>query len=466
MKQLVVLALCAAVVWTFLKLFPSNGDEVVNAGQGGFEEATYGDRGLAGGSAPREQQQQPGPAQDAAQGESGDHAGASSSLFAPREDGSAGDNPFGFKPSESAASRLEPLRVRLTESLVYGRNDRARTDSRNGRASLPEGVGETVTAFVDALEGRKDAARKQAGDLESAGLLSDHSREVLLAALGQGELPSPGLEALGDLTAEEFGMQIALWREAARLAAQQRRYRDAATYWTFVFRGVLDSEIGFEPGSFEAWMEELRVVQKSHRWNPNGDWPGFELSVQPGESLIAVRKRALAEREDLVLCTGLIQHVNNRKSTILHEGEKLRIPTDPVNVLVDLQGRWLLYMHGDEVVDGWQVGIGRPGQETITGQFWVGNKQENPTHFVRGKEPVPFGTEDNPLGTRWMGWRRSLEAKEDSSYGFHGTWEEHSIGAALGEGCIRMMNERVEFLFEVLPQQARLEVREGSVQSS
>lgn len=464
MKQLVVLALCAAVVWTFLKLFPSSGDEGVNAGPGGFEETNdegrgYEDRGPASQAAP--QRQSPGPAE----GSSGEADSADSGLFAPRDVDTAGNNPFGFKPSESAASRLEPLRVRLTESLIYERNDRTRTDARNGRASLPEGVGETVIAFVDALEGRTDAARKQAGDLDRAGLLSDHSRDVLLASLGQGELPSPPLEELGELTAEEFGMQIALWREAARLAGQQRRYRDAATYWTLVFRGVLDSEIGFEPDTFEAWMGELRQVQDSHRWNPNGDWPGFELSVQDGESLIAIRKRALAEREDLVLCTGLIQHANNRKSSILHEGEKLRIPTDPVHVLVDLRGRWLLYMHGDEVVDGWQVGIGRPGEETITGQFWVGNKQENPTHFVRGKEPVPFGTEDNPLGTRWMGWRMSPDASKDSSYGFHGTWEEHSIGAALGEGCIRMLNERVEFLFEVLPQLAQLEVREGSVQS-
>ncbi len=463
MKQLVVLALCAAVVWTFLKLFPSNGDEVVNAAGGGGFEQSYGDQGEAGGVVQGDPQQQTGPAQRGSTADSGEPDGLGSGLFAPREGESAGNNPFGFKPSESAASRLEPLRVRLTESLIYDRNDRARTDARNGRASLPEGVGETVMAFVDALEGRSDAARKQAGELDAAGLLSDPSREILLAALGQGELPSPALEALGDLTAEEFGMQIALWREAARLAEQQGQYRDAASYWTRVFRGVLDSEISFEPKTFEAWMEELRRVQASHRWNPNGDWPGFELTVQAGESLIAIRKRALAEREGLVLCTGLIEHANNRKSSIVHEGEKLRIPTDPVHVLVDLRGRWLLYMHGDEVVDGWQVGIGRPGEETITGQFWVGNKQKDPTHFARGKEPVPFGTKANPLGTRWMGWRMSPEAK-DSSYGFHGTWEEHSIGAALGEGCIRMVNDRVEFLFEVLPQQAQLEVREGTLQ--
>lgn len=462
MKQLVVLALGAALVWTFLKVFPNDSEGQVEAGGSSFDP-----RPAESVEPPLEPRSGP-PASGGPQvlgmddsggdGEASEPAGSSLFTAAAKADG---NNPFAAPVNAVATAWSSSLRQNLAAALAYERNDRAYRDARDGRASLPEGVGETVMAFVDAIEGREAKARELAGRLDVEGRITPHAKQVLLATLGiVGEAPDIALEELGGLSPEELGMQFAWWREAARLAEEQGRYADAAAYWSRLTLGVLDTRLAFEPRVFEEWMEELRALQEKHRWNPNGGWPGFELKVQPGESLIAVRKRALAQDEDLVLCTGLIQQANDRKSDILHEGETLRIPTDPVHVMVDLSSRWMLYFHGDEVVDGWQVGIGRPGEETITGDFWVGNKQKEPTHFPRGQQPVPFGTKDNPLGTRWMGWRMDPEASKDSPYGFHGTWEDESIGQALGEGCVRMFNDRAEFLFEVLPQQTPIHVRD------
>jgi lipoprotein-anchoring transpeptidase ErfK/SrfK len=173
--------------------------------------------------------------------------------------------------------------------------------------------------------------------------------------------------------------------------------------------------------------------------------------VQPGDSLVAIRKKVIADKPELNLCTGLIQRANQlRDGNSIHPGQKLRIPLDAVHTLVSLRARFLLYYHGEEVVAAWPVTIGREDR-TVPGEYTVGEKQEEPMWFRQG-DPVPFGEPENPLGTRWIAWAGS------NGLGFHGTWEPEKIGQAASDGCIRMKNEDVELLFEVLPRASRIVV--------
>ena len=121
-----------------------------------------------------------------------------------------------------------------------------------------------------------------------------------------------------------------------------------------------------------------------------------------------------------------------------------RIPLDPVHTVVDLSARLLLYYHGDEVVCAWPVTIGREGR-TIPGAYEAGQKKEEPMWFPRGREPVPYGEPENPLGTRWIAW------EGPHGLGFHGTSEEDQIGEEASDGCVRLKNKDVEELFEILP---------------
>jgi lipoprotein-anchoring transpeptidase ErfK/SrfK len=133
----------------------------------------------------------------------------------------------------------------------------------------------------------------------------------------------------------------------------------------------------------------------------------------------------------------------------------LRVPTERASALVDLSSRWLLYRLGDEVASAWEVGIGREGQETILGTFRAADKQEEPTWFREGQAPQAYP--DNPLGTRWIAWYRD---GKKTGYGFHGTWDPETVGTAASDGCIRLRNEDVEVLFQILPVGARIEVQE------
>lgn len=79
--------------------------------------------------------------------------------------------------------------------------------------------------------------------------------------------------------------------------------------------------------------------------------------------------------------------------------------------------------------------------------------------------PSPIGTwkivnKDNwgqSFGGKWMGldvpWGK---------YGIHGTSNESSIGSAASHGCIRMYNEDIKELYDLVPEGTTVVVREGS----
>jgi lipoprotein-anchoring transpeptidase ErfK/SrfK len=124
-------------------------------------------------------------------------------------------------------------------------------------------------------------------------------------------------------------------------------------------------------------------------------------------------------------------------------------------MLVDLSAMWALYMVNGEVVDAWEVGVGKAGSDSRPGSYSVGLKQKDPMWSPVGREPVPFGDPENPLGTRWLAW---FEDGKPTTLGFHGTNDPTSVGRRVSEGCIRLRNEDVEVLYDILPIGAAVEV--------
>ena len=101
----------------------------------------------------------------------------------------------------------------------------------------------------------------------------------------------------------------------------------------------------------------------------------------------------------------------------------------------------------------WQVGVGKPGNETPIGEYEIGDKLEKPAHSVWG---LPYGHPENPLGSRWMALFR---AGKKTSYGIHGTSDPDGVGGEVSLGCIRMRNEDVNELYELLPQDAKVVIQ-------
>lgn len=110
-------------------------------------------------------------------------------------------------------------------------------------------------------------------------------------------------------------------------------------------------------------------------------------------------------------------------------------------IVVSVPDRKLAFIVDGEVVKVYDTAVGKPATPSPAGEFTVMHRIPHPTWYGH-KTPVPPG-KDNPLGTRWIG----LSVK---GYGIHGTNKPKSIGSAASKGCIRMRNQDVEELFEMV----------------
>lgn len=358
----------------------------------------------------------------------------------------------GRLPSWLEGIEAEPVRAGGEAELALARSILHGSLSDVARALGDPGLGWSderclmILAFKEALEGRRDQALEHLEGLGGDVAWSGGDQERVRAAL-TGSAVDLSLAAARAEGATGLAMEMALAAREAPLLAQERAYARAAQLYSQLLLSELDAPWEADRAAVDSWSAGLNAAQDHHRLDPRGSWPSVEMVVEEGDSLTVIRKRYLERHPGRLMCTGLIAAANALRG-YLQPGQKLRIPTDPVEVLVDLGARRVLILMGPEVVRSYEVGVGRQGQETIVGSFTAGEKQENPSWFPLGKPMVPFGDPRNPLGTRWISWERD---GGKTSYGFHGTSDPESIGRAASDGCIRFRNEEVEEFFELVP---------------
>lgn len=337
--------------------------------------------------------------------------------------------------------------VRIAAALVHG----TPAEVQAVAAAFPRDRALLLESFSWAAAGERELALSLAekiGDKESV----DARERALFEAALTGGASAPATSPSGPVL---LAMEMSLLAREARKALAGRKHAQAAQAFSRLLIGEIGAPWSADQRFLAEWTQGLDEAQREHRWSPRGPWQSVEVKVQGGDTLIGIRLRYLSEHSESKLCTGLIERANRLKG-FLQPNQVLRIPTDPVRVVVDLEACWALFLMGGEVAAAWPVGIGRPGEETPPGSYTVRNKLENPPWMKEGQEPIPFGDARNPLGTRWIGWDRD---GGKTSFGFHGTWDPESVGRPASDGCVRLLNEDVEELFRILPEGAPIEVR-------
>ena len=143
-------------------------------------------------------------------------------------------------------------------------------------------------------------------------------------------------------------------------------------------------------------------------------------------------------------------------------GERVSLPTPERQLVLDRRLRRLSVIEDGRERRRFPVGVGRPGWETPVGRFEVIELAVDPTweHPATGRR-IPPGP-GNPLGSRWIGFHRDcrgragfngsehLVVKGCVSAGFHGTPQRDSVGRAVSHGCVRLLDEHVRELFELV----------------
>lgn len=313
---------------------------------------------------------------------------------------------------------------------------------------------EMVVAFWQAILGKSDGAEDTLAKLDGAQGVT--SSELALLRIAAEPSASRVLAASGSRRgALERAMQMILLEVDSSKALAEGRLPAAAVGYSNLIHAEIEAPWPAHREALAVWSEALRKSQGAHRLSKSGDWPSIEVEVKDGETLTHIRKRALAEQEGMIVCTGLIERVNEVKRYI-HPKDRLRVPTSRPNVLVDLSARLVVYRHGEEAVLCFPCGIGREGKDTPPGVFLIGDKVEEPIWYRPDGPPVPYGDPDNALGDRWLEWRQD---GQKTSFGFHGTNDPNGVGSRVSRGCIRLKNTDVRELFELLPVGAEIVVQ-------
>ena len=125
---------------------------------------------------------------------------------------------------------------------------------------------------------------------------------------------------------------------------------------------------------------------------------------------------------------------------------KLGPPPDTIEngVYVSKGNHTVTLFDDGELVTQYPCAAGRDGC-TPEGTFTVNMKLVDPVWYWKG-EAIPPGPE-NGLGSRFIGITNDEHPK---GYGLHGTNEPGSIGRDASHGCVRMHNDDVEELFEMV----------------
>jgi L,D-transpeptidase catalytic domain len=164
---------------------------------------------------------------------------------------------------------------------------------------------------------------------------------------------------------------------------------------------------------------------------------GSALDVRRAERLLS---GALEDGASLVR---LSVHAVKPKVT-----EETMLPT----IVVHVDTNRLDLYEGFGVTRSWEVATAKPGWTTPVGEWSLYQKRENPTWYNPALDSwgadlpavVPGGP-GNPMGTR------ALYITAPGLIRIHGTTSPDSIGRYASHGCIRMHNEQVEELYELVP---------------
>jgi lipoprotein-anchoring transpeptidase ErfK/SrfK len=189
-----------------------------------------------------------------------------------------------------------------------------------------------------------------------------------------------------------------------------------------------------------------------------------EVAVDPRDASIGLGNGGLVFHQAEPGSALDARQAERRLTRALREGSSIvRLAVHPVaadvtartlgpTIVVHVDTNRLDLYEGFHVNRSWDVATAKPGWTTPVGEWSLYQKRENPTWYNpaldswgAGMPAVVPGGPGNPMGTR------ALYITAPGLIRIHGTTSPDSIGRYASHGCIRMHNEQVEELYELVP---------------
>ena len=130
----------------------------------------------------------------------------------------------------------------------------------------------------------------------------------------------------------------------------------------------------------------------------------------------------------------------------------------PSRILLDLQRREISVVLDGRMRGSWPVAIGDPKTPTPHGGFAILRKEVNPIYVSnKSGQRQELSGPTSPIGDRYVAFHRNGRG----DFGIHGTPWPHWVKtrAAVSLGCVRMLNDHVRQLFDLVDVGTSLEIR-------
>ncbi len=266
---------------------------------------------------------------------------------------------------------------------------------------------------------------------------------LILLILGVGAIlsrkPSGSVEAIpgasrarqaaSAVKAPEAGNARALFAQAER-AFLQGAYPEAKLLYQQVLEQSPASEMA------PAAQQRLGEVNLRLILSPAMTPDALIYRVQPGDTLTQIAKKFGTTVE-------LLQAANGLTGDRIRPEQRLKVVKASFSLIVDKSQNSLALKNGEEMLKVYRCSTGAGGNTPI-GRFKIINRLVDPPWYTP-EGVIPHDDPRNVLGSRWMGF-------DQPGYGIHGTIDPSSIGQAVTQGCVRLVNSDVEELFILLPE--------------
>ena len=345
---------------------------------------------------------------------------------------------------------------------------RGRHETRAGRTRWPLIVGLTAGVLVLALGGVAYAAYRY--DQANAGRILPGTKVdgVDVSEMTRRE----AIAAVRAHASLELDREIVVFVEGERFTTTPRRLGRRASVGRAVDEAMKASQrFGWVERAWHRFRDDPVHVDIELAVSGDRGVDGFvrrtarKVSVRPKNASIGIGKDgALAFRRSTPGAALNVHRAEGSLSKALGDGSSLvRFSLHPVaakitpqtmgpTIVVHVDSNRLDLYEGFRVAHSWDVATAKPGYVTPVGEWTLYQKRENPTWYNpaldswgAGLPAVVPGGPGNPMGTR------ALYITAPGLIRIHGTTSPDSIGRYASHGCIRMHNEQVEELYDLVP---------------
>jgi lipoprotein-anchoring transpeptidase ErfK/SrfK len=215
----------------------------------------------------------------------------------------------------------------------------------------------------------------------------------------------------------------------------------------------LAPDIEYSPTAVQRLVDRVRVAVNHKAVDAKVDFSPDSIAIRQARTGRSIDAKQL--HGDVQ--TALVSAVGDRTVTAsIHAVEPEVSGEDlakryPVVLAVDRGNFRISLFKKLRKVKAYPIAVGQVGLETPAGLYKIQNKAVDPAWHVPDSDwagslagtVIPGGAPNNPLKARWLGVYDGV--------GVHGTDARGSIGSNASHGCIRMLVEDVEALYDQVP---------------